>query len=347
MTMHQPCCQVMHDAKAEKYFSAFFCFGKWGGIHYYGSRNNEVDLMSRYLVFDWGGTFMKYALMNEEADILEKGKVKSPGKKDTVESFFAVIDGIVEKYPGIDGIAISSPGIINSTQGVIDVVGVFPYLQKLPLTQMFQERYGVPASVENDGKAAALAEVWKGNLSDVRDGAVFLIGTSIGGGIVLDGKLRRGKDFFAGEYSSMCVNIASPSSTSSYVAQLGTSGLIEKVMGYMELDEKIDGEQAFAYINAGEPNALKALKKYTDDLALTIFSINVLLDVEKVVIGGGISQQPLLLEYLKQSIQEIRTYHPDFLGGIRLPLPQVDTCRFYNDANLIGALYHFLYETAE
>lgn len=99
----------MHDAKAEKYFSVFFCFGKWGGIHYYGSRNNEVDLMSRYLVFDWGGTFMKYALMNEEADILEKGKVKSPGKKDTVESFFAVIDGIVEKYPGIDGIAISSP----------------------------------------------------------------------------------------------------------------------------------------------------------------------------------------------------------------------------------------------
>ena len=253
----------------------------------------------------------------------------------------------MEKYPGIDGIAISSPGIINSTQGVIDVVGVFPYLQKLPLTQMFQERYGVPASVENDGKAAALAEVWKGNLSDVRDGAVFLIGTSIGGGIVLDGKLRRGKDFFAGEYSSMCVNIASPASTSSYVAQLGTSGLIEKVMGYMELDEKIDGEQAFAYINAGEPNALKALKKYTDDLALTIFSINVLLDVEKVVIGGGISQQPLLLEYLKQSIQDIRTYHPDFLGGIQLPLPQVDTCRFYNDANLIGALYHFLYETAE
>ena len=70
---------------------------------------------------------------------------------------------------------------------------------------------------------------------------------------------------------------------------------IKKVMGYMELDEKIDGEQAFAFINAGEPNALKALKKYTDDLAITIFSINVLLDVEKTVIGGGISQQPILL----------------------------------------------------
>lgn len=300
--------------------------------------------MSRYLVFDWGGTFMKYALMDEEANILKKDKVVSPGKKDTEESFFAVIDAIVEKYPGIDGIAISSPGIIDSEKGIIDVVGVFPYLQKLPLTEKFEKRYGIRTSIENDGKAAALAEVWKGNLSDVKDGAVFLIGTSIGGGIVLDGKLRRGKDFFAGEYSSMCVNIAQPSSSSSYVAHLGTSGLIEKVMGYMELDEKIDGEQAFTLMNAGEPNALKALKEYTDDLAITIFSINVLLDVEKIVIGGGISQQPILLEYLKQSIQDIRTYHPDFLGGINLPLPQVEPCRFYNDANLIGALYHFLYE---
>lgn len=287
---------------------------------------------------------MKYALMDENANIIEKDKVKSPGKKDTLDTFFGVIDGIVEKYPGIEGIAISSPGIIDSVQGIIHVVGVFPYLQELKLTELFEKRYGVKTVIENDGKAAALAEVWKGNLSDVKDGAVFLIGTSIGGGIVLDGKLRRGKDFFAGEYSSMCVNIASPASKHSYVADLGTSGLCHKVMGYMELDEEINGEQAFEYINAGDENALKALKSYTDDLAITIFSINVLLDVDKVVIGGGISQQPVLLEYLKQSVRDIRTYHPDIVGGIELPLPVVDTCMFHNDANLIGALYHFLYE---
>ena len=86
--------------------------------------------MSTYLVFDWGGTFMKYALMNENARILEKGKVTSPGKKDSREIFFSIIDEIVGKYPGIEGIAISSPGIINSEKGVIDVVGAFPYLQK-------------------------------------------------------------------------------------------------------------------------------------------------------------------------------------------------------------------------
>lgn len=300
--------------------------------------------MKKYLVFDWGGTFLKYALMNENAEILEKGKVVSPGKKDTEESFFAVIDGIVNQYPGIEGIAISSPGIIDSVQGIIHVVGVFPYLQNLKLTELFEQRYGVRTAIENDGKAAALAEYWKGNLSDVSDGAVLLIGTSIGGGIILGGKLRRGKDFFAGEYSSMCTNLSQPSSLNSYVAQLGTSGLCQKVVGYMELDGMIDGEQAFTYINEGNPEALKALKDYTDSLALVMFNLNVLLDVDRIVIGGGISRQPKLLEYLKQSILDIPTYHPDFLGGINLPLPSVDTCRFYNDANLIGALYHFLYE---
>lgn len=300
--------------------------------------------MNTYLVFDWGGTYLKYALMNENAEILQRGKTPSPGKEDTKDHFFQVIDQIVEKYPGISGIAVSSPGIIDSTEGIIHVVGVFPYLDELGITDFMSERYGVPVSIENDGKAAALAELWKGNLKDVQDGAVFLIGTSIGGGIILDHRLRRGKDFFAGEYSAMCTDLSAPTSKESYLAQLGTSGLCHRVMGYMELDEEIDGEQAFVYINDGNENALKALKNYTDALALVIFNINIILDVEKIVIGGGISQQPLLLQYLKQSIRDITTYHPDFLSGIHLPLPVVDTCHFYNDANLVGALYHFLYE---
>lgn len=300
--------------------------------------------MSNYLVFDWGGTFMKYALMNENSEIMEKGKEASPKKTDTLEHFLDVLDQVVGKYCDISGIAISSPGIIDSNKGIIHVVGVFPYLQELNLTDLLSERYGVPVSIENDGKAAALAEVWKGNLSDVKDGAVFLIGTSIGGGIVLDGKLRRGKDFFAGEYSSMCINTAEPFSKESYMAQLGTSGLCHRVMGYMELDEEIDGEQAFTYINEGNENACRALKNYTDALAIQLFNINVLLDLDRIVIGGGISQQPLLLEYLKESIADIPKYHPDFLSGTQLPLPVVDTCRFYNDANMIGALYHMLYE---
>lgn len=301
--------------------------------------------MLKFLVFDWGGTFLKYALMDEEADILENGKVPSPEKTDTKENFLSVINEIVQNYRDrIEGIAISSTGVIDSEKGVIQTVGAFPYLDGYDLKKEFEDRYLLPVSIENDGKSAALAELWKGNLRGIRDGAVVLLGTGIGGGIILDGKLRRGKNFSAGEFSSMCINLYQPKDTSSYFASLGANGLISKVIGYMNLDHECDGEEAFSYINADDDNALAALKEYTDDLALELFSLNAMLDLEKICIGGGISSQPKLMEYLKESIREIPSYHPDMIQGMELPLPVVDACRFHNDANLIGALYHHLYE---
>lgn len=304
--------------------------------------------MSEYLVFDWGGTFLKYGLMNEEAEILEKGKVPSPSKEDNKEIFLDTVNEIVQKYRDrIEGMAISSPGIIDSEKGIIETVGVFPYLDGCHITKELEDRYLLPVSIENDGKSAALAEVWKGNLKDVKDGAVVLLGTGVGGGIVLDGKLRRGKDFFAGEFSSMCFNLSRPKDPGSYFASLGAGGLVSKVIGYMNLDHECDGEEAFAYINEDDDNALAALKEYTDDLALALFSLNVMLDLEKICIGGGISLQPKLMEFLKESIHEIPSYHPDMVQGMNLPLPVVDVCRFHNDANLIGALYHHLYENRD
>lgn len=301
--------------------------------------------MREFLVFDWGGTFLKYALMNEEAEILNQGKVPSPKKTDNREHFLSVINEVIQNYRDrIEGIAISSCGIIDSEKGIIQTVGAFPYLDEYPLKEELEKRYLLPVSVENDGKSAALAELWKGNLQNVRDGAVVLLGTGIGGGIILDGKLRRGKDFFAGEFSSMCVNLHKPESPDGYFASLGVNGLINRVIGYMNLDHECDGEEAFQYINEDDENALQALKEYTDDLALELFNINVMLDLDKICIGGGISQQPKLMEFLQESIRNIPSFHPDMVQGIRLPLPVVDVCRFHNDANLIGALYHHLYE---
>lgn len=304
--------------------------------------------MRKFLVFDWGGTFLKYALMNEKAEILEKGKVPSPLKTDTREHFLSVINDVIQNYRDqIEGIAVSSCGIIDSEKGIIHTVGAFPYLDEYPLKKEMEDHYLLPVSIENDGKSAALAELWKGNLKDVKDGAVVLLGTGIGGGIILDGKLRRGKHSSAGEFSSMCINLHKPKDTSSYFASLGVNGLIDKVIGFMNLDHECDGEEAFTYINEDDENALEALKEYTDDLALELFNLNIMLDLEKICIGGGISTQPKLMEFLKESIRNIPSYHPDLVQGMQLPLPAVEPCYFHNDANLIGALYHHLYERNE
>lgn len=302
--------------------------------------------MKEYLVFDWGGTFLKYAVMNEETEILEQGRVPAPSRYGTKEEFLAVIDSVVNLYrERISGIAVSSPGILDSDQGIIQVVGVFPYLNGFRLKEELQERYGMPVSLENDGKSAALAEIWKGNLSDCQDGAVMILGTSVGGGIVLDGKLRRGKHFFAGEFSGSCMNVYDPGNDDSYWGSLGYKGLTRRIAAKTAEDaSEIDGEEAFRRINAGDEKAEEALKEYTDLLAMEIFSLNLILDLEKVCVGGGISRQPALIESLRQSVNDLYHIHPDMKAGTDLPLPEIDVCRFFNEANLIGALYHLLFE---
>ena len=96
--------------------------------------------------------------------------------------------------------------------GVLDVDRGFAYhgggvrcIQNLEIVNILEERLKVPVTIENDAKAAALAEVWKGNLSDVRDGIVIVIGTAIGGAVIIDRKVLRGKNLMAGEFSYISI----------------------------------------------------------------------------------------------------------------------------------------------
>lgn len=148
-----------------------------------------------------------------------------------------------------------------------------------------------------------------------------------------------------GEFSLVCTNLSKKEEKESYWAELGYKGLfrrLEKVNGEDVTD--LNGYQFFERAQQGDTDVLKALEMYTDDLAMTLFSLNNLLNLELICIGGGISAAPLLMEYLQKSIQKIPEYNPDMRAGLDLPLPDVRPCRFSNDANLIGALYHFLYE---
>ena len=156
--------------------------------------------MNNYLVFDWGGTFLKYAIIDKKANIIEKNKVPTPqptGDNDSDrKKFFEVIDGIVEKYKEtVDGIAISMPGMIDIRRGYTMTAGWITYLTGMYLVEYMSARYGLRVAVQNDGKCAALAEYWKGSLSDVTNGAVMVLGTAVGGGIIIDGKLYSGTHF--------------------------------------------------------------------------------------------------------------------------------------------------------
>lgn len=302
--------------------------------------------MKNYLVFDAGGTFTKYALMDENAEILEKDKVPTPDyRTKTKEDYYAVLDGVVEKYRNrIEGIAISMPGMLDNKDGYCVTAGYLAYLAGSKVGAELSKRYGIPVSVENDGKCAALAEFWRGSLKGCTNGAVVVLGSGVAGGIILNGKLFRGNHFTAGEYSYVCTDAKKPAEMESYWGlNNGAEGLAKIVAKHTGEDwQNYDGVKIFGLANDGDEKVLAGLKEFTDSLAVQIYNLNIYLDLDIIAIGGGISQQPLLHKYLQRSLDEILENIPLRVVSPYVPEPKITNCRFYNDANLIGALYHFM-----
>ena len=300
-----------------------------------------------YLVFDFGGTFIKYALMNEETEILTKSKVPSPDTwTSAAEDLYERIDPIVEQYKDrAAGIALCMPGMLDHSNGYLRTAGAMKYMAGTAMGPVLKERYGIPVSVENDGKAAVLAEHWKGSLAGFRDCAVVIIGTGIGGGIILNDKLLVGKDFSAGEYSYLCLNESVTDRFAGFWCDYGHRGLSRRLAKRTgENPDDIDGIEVFRRVREGDENAGEALKEFTFGYAVQIYNLGILLDLERVAIGGGISEDPLLMNYLFDSFERFKEQLPFYQKEKDyLPHPEIVRCKYGSDANLIGALYHHLY----
>ena len=293
----------------------------------------------KYLVLDVGGTAIKYALMTEKLEFLEKGKIKIP--RDSIENFIDNIGNIYDKYKNdIEGMALSIPGVLDSDTGYMYTGGSLEYNTDKNMLKVLGERCKTKIAIENDGKCAALAELWKGNLQECENGVVILLGTGVGGGIIKDKKLYKGKHFFAGEFSFIAgnINVMSNNDKEWWGSLNGLDGLLDDFVKVKNLNRnEIDGIKFFEYANNDDKDALEILNKFTYKTALAIINLQCILDADKYLIGGGISEQDILIKYIKKNIDD---YHSQFEYFV--PKPVVDICKFRNDSNLIGALYNFL-----
>lgn len=297
------------------------------------------------LVFDVGGTAIKYALMDNDADILEKGDFPTP--KENQQAFIDSLVDIYEKYADqVDGIAMSLPGRIDSDTGYVYTAGALVYNVNSHLSKLIKDRIkertgnDINISIENDGKSAALAEAWKGNLSDVNDGVVVVLGTGIGGGIIHDKKILKGKDFFAGELSFLMTDMRVKGFSNAFAASASASSLTGGVAARKGLPpEEIDGFKTFEMIQNGDQEAIEVFDDVCNALGGLVFNLTATLNPERILIGGGISKQPLVLETIRKKADEFFTEIDNI--GMVMPRPEIDVCKFFNDSNLIGALYNY------
>ncbi len=298
--------------------------------------------MKKYCGIDVGGSSIKYALMDEEANVLEKGEVETPS--ESLDSFVEAIGQIYDRYKDvISGIAMSAPGRIDCFTGYMFSGGALRYIENIAMKEEIQKRCPIDISIENDGKCAALAELWKGSLKDSEHGLVLTLGTGIGGGVIVNGKLLRGKNFASGELSSFPTTILPVKDPINFWANInGIRGLTQVYEMRLNLKhDSVNGKTFFKAVNENEPVALEVLEEFASNFANAIFAIQAVLDTEKVAVGGGISSQDRLIEALNRKVSEL---FDRFASITPLLKPLVVRCEFGNDSNLIGALYHHLYE---
>ncbi|MDD3361556.1 MAG: ROK family protein [Hespellia sp.] len=289
-----------------------------------------------YLVIDVGGTYTKYAVMTKECEFLEKGKI--PSVRAPLEAFIESIVDIFEMYrEQAEGIALSMPGIIDGKNGFMYTGGMIECISNINIVELLTKRCHVPVTVENDAKCAGMAEVWRGALKECKNAVVMVIGTGVGGAVIQNRKILYGKHFMAGEFSYYMTESRSPCSMeNAFGFTSGVGGLMKLASEKLGIaEEELSGERVFSMANCGDEKAMEAIREFARGIALQISNYQFILDPERIAIGGGISVQPLFLQMIKEELKKINRIYEAW----SIPIPEVVTCEFFNDSNLIGALY--------
>ncbi|MBV7507616.1 ROK family protein [Bacillus sp. sid0103] len=294
--------------------------------------------MKAYMVFDIGGTSIKYSVMDETAKKLISGKLATP--KDGLESFLLTLQRIVEKYSAdfdLQGIAVSSPGAVDVKTGFIGGASAIPYIHGVNMAGLITERTGLQAAIENDANCAALAEGWLGAAKGTDYYICIVIGTGIGGSIVMNQSILRGASLHGGEFGYMIMGAPFQNplqATWSLVAS--TNALVEEVKKRNSLEKgELNGEEVFRLAEEGDPIAQECLSEFYQRLAIGIYNLKYALDPQKILIGGGISKRQEVIAGINRELKGLR-------NDISTLHIEVEACQFGNDANLIGALFHFL-----
>ncbi len=276
-------------------------------------------------VFDIGGTAVKYGLWNG-VEILYNASFKTP---ESFEKLTEKMSTIIKDYPKIEGIAISSPGAVNTKLRRIEGISAVPYLHNRPIFDEIEKYFDLPVAIENDANCAGICEMDYGAGKEAQNAVFLVIGTGVGGAIFINRKLYKGAHLFAGEFGLM------KNATRKTFSETGP--LVKAAEAYhRETGQKISGKELFDLKDQKNPHATSLIKNMLEIISDYLYNIQVSLDPDTIIIGGGMSAREDLPEILQRKLLErLQSY------DIAHILPRVERCQYMNNANLIGAALNF------
>lgn len=288
-----------------------------------------------YACLDIGGTKIKHGVIDDQGNIIEQGSCATEafmGAEHIVKNCAVAVEIYKLKYD-LSGIAVSTAGVVNTDTGSIIFAGKhLPGYTGLNLKQRLEAQCHLKCYVENDVNCAGLGEYWLGRGQQAKSLVVLTLGTNIGGCIIIDGKLYHGAGYAAGEFGLMPVKDGM-----TFQERASARVLIEKLAKAKDMNpQDISLEQFAQWYQEEDVDALNYVPLWERELAHGLAQLCCVLNPEKIIIGGGISEYgELLLPGVQREMA--RVLEPALLKNTEIAFAGLA-----NNAGMLGALYNFL-----
>ena len=275
------------------------------------------------IAIDLGGTNVRVAtvLPGGQVERIISEPCRSKGSEEEVlEHIFSMIDELMT--PEVDGIGIGVPSVVDTDKGIVyNVVGI-PSWKEVHLKDRLEERYHIPASVDNDCNCFALGVTSFGRGHGYREAFCVTLGTGVGGSLVIDGQLYRGRNAGAGEIGSI------PYLDRDYEYYCSSRFFVGK---------GTSGKEAAVAAANGDPEALKIMNEFGVHVGKLVQMIMFAYDPAVIILGGSISKAyPLFCDAMWK---EIRNFpYPKSVENLEIFQSEQVHAAFLGAANLCGPI---------
>ena len=312
--------------------------------------------MKYYVGIDLGGTNIVAGVVDEEYNIIAKASTKTncprPEKEiadDMARMALEAVKNANLTIDQIEWIGVGTPGIANSETGIIEYSNNLGF-KNTPMVKYIQETIDKPVFIENDANAAAYGEFVAGAATGATNAVCITLGTGVGGGIIIDGKIYSGSNFAGAEIGHTVIEVdgaqCSCGRKGCFEAYSSATGLIRMtreaiaehpdcIMAQSEKEKgKVTARTSFDCMRAGDKYAKAVVDKYIKYLAAGITNTINIFQPDILCIGGGVCNEgdPLLLPMKELVAKEVYTRNSP-------KNTEIVIAKLGNDAGIIGAAF--------
>lgn len=314
-------------------------------------------MSNKIIAIDLGGTSAKMAIITQDGEIQDKWTIDTPIHDEGSHIVPGIIESIKKQLDLYNlteddfiGIGMGTPGAVDSESKTVIGAYNLNWKTRQDIGEAFEAAFDLPFFIDNDANVAALGEQWQGAGDQEPDVVMVTLGTGVGAGVVVDGKLVHGKNNAAGEFGHVTIETG-PKAIACTCGKKGCLETLSSATGVMHLTrrhareyegdsdikQKIDDGQALSSVDVfnaakeGDTLAVKIVDEFAKSLGLGVSHLGNILNPARIVLGGGVANAG---EFMREQVEAyfMEYTYPQINEKTKIVLATLG-----NDAGVLGA----------